>query len=548
MRSKVILFLIIVIGFTLRLYKLDARPAGFTWDEAALGYNAYSLLKTARDEHGALAPVIFKSFGDYKPGLYVYFTVPSVAIFGLSEFSTRLPSAIFGTLLILLIYALSRQLLLTSPLRLPSPKLGEGRVRYEENSPLAAALLLAISPLAVHFSRGAWEANLALLLTTLASVLYLRRSFTLAVLFFGLTFWSYQGAKLFTPLILTSLFMVFKPKIGLKQIFYSLLLLLLTLTPILLGFSSQSGRLKVFNVFSYTRSQDSISGILRQDKTDTPNWIYYLWHSESLDQFRGIVERYLNHFSPRFLFVDGDWSNSRHSTPYQGYLYYPEILILVMGICLLIKKFDSSSKFILFWLLLAPLPSAFSRDIVSGVRSLPMIIPLVVISGIGLAKLSKNIAYLFLFSCALLIFLVYYLDLFYVHSPHYSADSWLYPYKPALQLVKNNLPDFNRVIITNTLGQPYIFTLFYYRIDPTVFQQKSTFVANQSGDVGEVTNFDKFYFQKVDWPARRGDTSTLIVGNQYELPDQDMNPPNLVRLGEIYLPNGIHALRVVGLK
>jgi len=107
MKKFTTLLLIIVLGFLLRIYKLDVRPLGFTWDEAALGYNAYSLLKTGRDEHAQRFPVVFKSFGDYKPGLYIYFTVPSVKLLSLNEFSTRLPSAIFGTLLILVVYLLT---------------------------------------------------------------------------------------------------------------------------------------------------------------------------------------------------------------------------------------------------------------------------------------------------------------------------------------------------------------------------------------------------------------------------------------------------------
>jgi len=46
-----LLVLILVLGFSLRLIGLSSRPLGFTWDEAALGYNAYSLLLTGKDEH-----------------------------------------------------------------------------------------------------------------------------------------------------------------------------------------------------------------------------------------------------------------------------------------------------------------------------------------------------------------------------------------------------------------------------------------------------------------------------------------------------------------
>lgn len=528
MKKIITLIIIVMLGFFLRVYKLDTRPLGFTWDEAALGYNAFSLLKTGRDEHAQQLPIIFKSFGDYKPGLYVYYTVPFTQLLGLNEFSTRLPSAIFGTLLIIVVYCISRNLYLTEVLG------------------VCSALLMAINPWAIHFSRGAWESNLNLLLITLATLLFIKKKYLIAALLFGLTFWAYQGAKLFTPMILITLILIYKPVV--KNIVISSLLLLLLLLPIFAKIWTQSGRLKVFSVFSYVRSAGQINEILRQDKTSIKNLTYYLFHSEFLDQSRGVVQRYLNHFSPRFLFIDGDWSNPRHSTPYYGYLHIPEILTLLIGLYYLLRSNSLTSKILFAWLLLAPVPAALSRDIVSGVRSLPMVVPLVIISGLGLSKISRHIIRYSLFMILMLFFTVYFLDLYFVHYPFYFSKYWLTPHKHAIKMVNNNIDSFNRVVFTNTLGQPYIFVLFYNRIDPGYFWTHSRRIDNPIGDVGEVTNFDKYVFMRVDWPAQRGDSSTIFVGDQYELPQQDMNPPNLVRLGEIEYPNGLHALRIVGLK
>ena len=67
------LFLIAILGlaFLLRFYLLGRYPA-LNADEAAIGYNAYSLLETGRDEHGNSWPIHFQSFNDFKPGLYFY--------------------------------------------------------------------------------------------------------------------------------------------------------------------------------------------------------------------------------------------------------------------------------------------------------------------------------------------------------------------------------------------------------------------------------------------------------------------------------------------
>ncbi|KKU78545.1 MAG: Glycosyl transferase family 39, partial [Candidatus Amesbacteria bacterium GW2011_GWA2_47_70] len=95
-----LLILALIIGSLTRLLWISRYPAGFTADEAAFGYNAYSLLLTGRDEWGTPWWQLFftnlRSFGDYKLPLYAFLAVPSVKIFGLTEFAVRLPNAIFG--------------------------------------------------------------------------------------------------------------------------------------------------------------------------------------------------------------------------------------------------------------------------------------------------------------------------------------------------------------------------------------------------------------------------------------------------------------------
>src|SRR5689334_10972459 len=179
--QKTILILIIALAAVLRLWKLGSIPPGLTPDEASLGYNAYSILKTGRDEYGKFMPIIFKSFGDYKPGLYVYTSVPFVAIFGLNEWSVRLPSAIAGLISVYLIYLIVSQLF-------PEYKyLGK-----------ISAITAGVNPWLIYLSRGAWEANLSLTLTLLGIYFFIRsfrrKEFLyLSSISFALTLLTYQG-------------------------------------------------------------------------------------------------------------------------------------------------------------------------------------------------------------------------------------------------------------------------------------------------------------------------------------------------------------------
>ena len=152
--SNKVLVLILLLSLGLRVWQINSFPSGLNADEAALGYNAYSLLTTGKDEHGHPWPVNLESFGDFKPAGYAYLLMPFIKVLGLNEFAVRLPSAIFGILGVLGIYLLTKSLYLTPN---PPPNLGEGEpIRVGEVPGLLSALLLAISPWHLHFSRGAW--------------------------------------------------------------------------------------------------------------------------------------------------------------------------------------------------------------------------------------------------------------------------------------------------------------------------------------------------------------------------------------------------------
>ena len=164
---KYILVIIFVLAAFLRLYKLGAVPPALYWDEASLGYNAYSILKTGFDEHHNFMPLTnFAAYGDYKPPLYIYATVPSIAVFGLNEFAVRFPSAFFGFLTVVLVYFLTKKLFLNGPfLKIK---------KVEIDVPIIATFLLAISPWHLQFSKAAFEANLGLFFSTLGIYLYFK--------------------------------------------------------------------------------------------------------------------------------------------------------------------------------------------------------------------------------------------------------------------------------------------------------------------------------------------------------------------------------------
>ena len=91
-----VLVVILLLGAALRLYGLGDYPQAFNQDEMVLGYDAWSIWTTGRDQHGNDFPVHFQTFNDAVPPVANYLAAPFVGILGLSRFNTILPFALLG--------------------------------------------------------------------------------------------------------------------------------------------------------------------------------------------------------------------------------------------------------------------------------------------------------------------------------------------------------------------------------------------------------------------------------------------------------------------
>ncbi len=121
-----LLITLILFAFAFRLFRLNTWR--LTNDEMSIGYNAYSILKTGKDEWGRSYPIIFQAFGDFKLPVYIYSVVPFIALGGLTPLMIKLPSILAGISVIISIYFLAKQLL------------------NDEVTALIAAILMAFSP------------------------------------------------------------------------------------------------------------------------------------------------------------------------------------------------------------------------------------------------------------------------------------------------------------------------------------------------------------------------------------------------------------------
>ena len=95
MKYKLVLILILVLGFVLREVDINNNPPALYGDELTIGYDSYSLLKTGRDQLGNIFPLTFQ-MGAGRPAGYVYFSLTFVALFGPSALGVRGLSMLSG--------------------------------------------------------------------------------------------------------------------------------------------------------------------------------------------------------------------------------------------------------------------------------------------------------------------------------------------------------------------------------------------------------------------------------------------------------------------
>lgn len=460
-QNKIILALVLIAAFFLRAYKLDSYPA-LNPDEAALGYNAYSLIKTGRDEHGAIFPLHFKSFGDYKPGGYVYFAIPFIYLLDLSTLSVRIPNLILSLLSIYFIYKIFAEL------------------TQNEGLSLVTSFLLAISPWHIHFSRGAWESSSALGLTIIGTYLYIKNRYILSALLFSLSMYTYHSSRIFTPLLILALIII-QRKVSKIFIF----LLILTALPAFVSFLTTGGSTR-FGGVGIVADQGPVwrANELINNHANT-KLITRIVHNKRILYGLSWIEKYTSHFDLNYLFINGD-AVPRSKIPDLGQSYLFLAPFFLYGVFLLQKSKDRRLKILIFsWLLLSPIASSLTFQAPSALRSFGMVIPLEFLNAYGLYHFIKKIhrSNVRMLTSAILTTTFIFSVCFYLNSYYnrYSVElptSWPWQAEESIEQKKYTQIDAD---------QPYIMYLFYTKYDPARLQPQI-----------KLTTPDKFGFSTVD--------------------------------------------------
>lgn len=541
--SKIVLFLIIVLAFVLRVYNITSIPPSLNWDETSIGYNAYSILKTGRDEWGEFMPVHFKSFGEYKLPAQIYASIPAIAIFGLNEFGVRITPVIYGTLSVLLLYLLVQEL-----------------YKKREIS-LLSAFLLAVSPWHIQLTRGSFESSFSLFWFLMGLLLLVKgfknpKWLIVSMLPFVISVYTYNTARVFTPLFLFVVYLI-KYKYLIKNFKYALFsfLVFVFLAIPIVPFVISGDAAARYKLVSITDDAGLIPRIEeRRNLSKLPNVVTKLIHNRYTYNTVYFSQNYIAHFTPDFLFFSGA-GHRQHHVQGVGELYWIQAPFLSIGLYFLLKRKDISLKILLPWLFLAFVPVSMTNDsIPNALRTLIAVPVYQIFTAIGffevwqMVKSKKQKTVLSLVVIALFVtnFYIFLTNLYTLYPIRYSKD-WQYGNKQVVEYIKNNQDKYDLVVFTRSYGEPHIFTLFNLKYDPAKFQQSSNLERFETFNWVRVLRFDKYYFPDLgDLGTKYEDIIKVNPGKRILFIGKPSDFPERVKILErINFLDGTEAFEVV---
>src|SRR5258706_3244867 len=542
----IILIIIWIVGLLLtRLVGLEKSPISVGFDEASLGYNAYSLLLTGKDEYGTSYPLSLRSFNDFKPALYSYLDIPFIHFFGLNQTTVRTPSAIFGTLSLVFLLLIFMKL--------------------SKRSTLVCVIILTIIsffPWRLHFSRVAFEANISMAFFT--GVIWCLLNFkknlfykVSTILFSVLAIYSYHSARLSIPILLLLFFIdpfSFNFKVFLKHPFeiikklWPLFVVIILYLPLFLEFHTSLllTRFSQTNVFShyYPFTPHELIYTSNVWLNSLGNPLYYLG---------GILVGHITaYFSPKnlSLLIYPGVIKSAQAISESGMLGFFGGLMFAIGLVSTFREFiqNKEKRIIIYWILSGIIPAAVTWEWFYPLRSLNIYPSVDLIAGFGLLTVAnyfsrnRNMVLKNVYFCIFL--LIAFGTSFYNIINEFNYGAWntsgeFQPggFKEGVPILISLKSGYKTIYLDTNQAQSYEIFWFYMKYPPKNIQ-KIAYRRNVPGIEGPPSiNFDNFVYKKFDWPNDKY-KSDFIYWTTSEVKEDEIKSIKGAKLYKILNPEG----------
>lgn len=537
-----LLLLICTIAIVTRLAFLGSFPSGFTPDEASFGYDAYSIIKTGRDQWGKVLPLVLESHGDFKMPLYTYLALPSVALFGLTEYAVRFPNAILSLASIAFMYVLSLEI---------SNLLGIKK-KQSTTVALVAAFFYTLSPWYVSLSRGAFEANLINFFLPASLFMFFKgmkhAKFLLSSMaLFGIALFSYHSARFIVPLVVASLWLMWgkhisvtRNKKGIALALFAALFALNLYTNVL-GAGARVADISVFSGGSEAAAWDRLAMI----QSGVPSPVARLVHNKFTVGIKRFAVNYQQYYSYQFWVSKGAAESTYGMVPGVGVWGATATILFLCGLWVLMPLYRKRVfLFLIFWLFLAPVPAALSAGVgYAGNRAAPLIPITTIIASYGVLLFKRNTKlFAMIVSLLFLVESVVFLRTYTSDQTRATTGKAMLFGNMRVSELANRYSDKN-VIISTSLSEPQMYVAFSTRMDPKLYQNATVSWDYQERGLRFMDQHPEYmvssyHFKRIDWKVDKLRSETIFIGRPNEFEGATV-------LETIYYSDGSAAIVVV---
>lgn len=483
--------LLFLLGAAIRTIYIGSIPPGLNQDEASIGYDAYAILHYGIDRNGVHLPVHLIAWGSGQNALYAYLSMPFLLLFGLTPLSVRALSLVMGLLGMIFFYLCMRKLF-------PSRAAG-----------IFAMFFIAINPWHIMMSRWALESNLFPTLVLIA-VYFLLKSFQTPKWFYGFTvimaisLYAYGTAYFFVPIFAICIaFLLFYSRVlKFRTLIWNGVLFVLLALPILL-----------FIVINHYDLQEIAAGLFTIPKLTMPRveQISSVFSGQLLQTAAGNFSSFIQLMRSG---SDGLLWNS--ISPY-GYAYPIALPFVLFGIIVMIHAQRTSGRerplhaVLLLWLLVAVLMTLITDVNINRINII--FYPLIMLVAAGTMWLYRKVKLVGILSvAAFAVMFGFFANTYFREFPEEIGPAFYESLGSAVQYASE--ASSGEIYVTNEVNMPYIYVLFYEKINPHDFLN-SVHYTNPGDAFQRVDSFGRYRFGDPDIvPAH----SAYIFGNNEALP------------------------------
>ena len=463
----------LIAGIALRAAALGVIPLGFNQDEACNGYDAYSLLSTGHDHHGNLLPLAIQGFNDYRMPLFDYSLIPLIGTFGLKPWVVRFGAALWGIADLFGVAFLAWELI-------------------DLRGAAIAAALVALSPWHLFISRFGVETSSASALVTWAvaiALLAIRREkgnlLLASAALFGISLYSYSITKLFTPVMMLWLVILYRRELKplLRFAAWAALIFAAIALPQAWLFFTQGADMEAR---FYQRSILAQHGTIG---TFLVNW--------------------LDHFALGFMADPGDWLSNRS---HQLRLLLPAQLLLAAAglVALYAPDWRKKATLLVGWIAAAAMPGAMLQPAPNPhpLHDYLLAVPWALLAALGAVFLidfpllhgdrdSVRMRRTLQVTAGAAIFLALVegagtASFYFGGFSTESASLFQYGAEKVVLEAERIAPPGDPIVMPITMTQPYIYVLFFNKYPPRNFFSEP--VKQAPGLFGLVSSFGRYRF------------------------------------------------------